>query len=205
MRSPSSFPPSPSEKLTRREGNSHLPARYDLLRLPPRRGGQSELDGSDKRFLVARNPGQGASLFLFVPSLSLFPPFIQLTERSLSRADVFDIYLTRDSSRLFLIDLNPFSPRTDTLLFPPSSLLTLFSSSSPPELRVVESEKGGGMPRYAHNRYPRDVVELSEGQSVAEFAREWVGRVAEASVGASDSERDAEGAGKVERGERIGR
>ncbi|PRQ74658.1 D123-domain containing protein, partial [Rhodotorula toruloides] len=86
---------------------------------------------------------------------------------------VFDIYLTRDSSRLFLIDLNPFSPSTDTLLFPPSHLLSLHLSPSAPELRVVESEKGGGMPRYAHNRYPRDVVELSEGQSVAEFAREW--------------------------------
>ncbi|BGP32516.1 hypothetical protein JCM10296v2_004297 [Rhodotorula toruloides] len=107
---------------------------------------------------------------------------------------IFDLYLTRDSSRLFLIDLNPFSPRTDTLLFPPSHLLSLHQSPSPslPELRVVESEKGGGLPRYAHNRYPRDVVELSEGQSVAEFAREWVGRVAEASVPTDEEKRKGE-------------
>ncbi|BGP25057.1 hypothetical protein JCM10295v2_003977 [Rhodotorula toruloides] len=119
---------------------------------------------------------------------------------------IFDLYLTRDSSRLFLIDLNPFSPRTDTLLFPPSSLLTLHQSSplAPPELRVVESEKGQGMPRYAHNRYPRDVVELSEGQSVAEFAREWAGRVAEAAVGTVGREAVDEGKGEGE-SERIGR
>ncbi|KAJ8294326.1 Cell division cycle protein 123 [Rhodotorula toruloides] len=115
---------------------------------------------------------------------------------------IFDIYLTRDSSRLFLIDLNPFSPRTDTLLFPPSHLLSLhLSPPSSPDLRVVESEKGGGMPRYAHNRYPRDVVELSEGQSVAEFAREWVGRVAEASV-PTDEEK---GKREQREEERIGR
>jgi len=44
------------------------------------------------------------------------------------------------------------------------------------------------MPRYSHNRYPKDVVEMSEGQSVAEFAREWMGRVAEAAVDAPREE-----------------
>lgn len=57
------------------------------------------------------------------------------------------------------------------------------------------------MPRYAHNRYPRDVVELSEGQSVAEFAREWVGRVAEASV----SNEEEKGKREQREEERIGR
>lgn len=73
---------------------------------------------------------------------------------------------------------------------------------------MIESEKDAAMgaPRYAHNRYPRDVVDLSEGQTVAEFAREWVGRVAEAAVGDDGAEDEGE---DVERGrreeERIGR
>ncbi|TNY18550.1 D123-domain-containing protein [Rhodotorula diobovata] len=118
---------------------------------------------------------------------------------------VLDVYLTRDASRVFVVDLNPFAPRTDPLLFsyeallslslsqsaPPSSSPSSPSSSSPgatlPELRLITSESQGAstLPRYSHNRYPKDVVDLSEGQSVAEFAREWAGRVAEAAEDAA--------------------
>ncbi|GAA5921636.1 hypothetical protein JCM3775_001741 [Rhodotorula graminis] len=108
-----------------------------------------------------------------------------------------DVYITRDASRVFIVDLNPFAPRTDPLLFTYDSLLALAVSrpSSPssstehlPELRVIASpsDSASSMPRYSHNRYPKDVVEMSEGQSVAEFAREWMGRVAEAAVDAPE-------------------
>lgn len=138
-------------------------------------------------------------------------------------ADVLDVYLTRDASRVFVVDLNPFAPRTDPLLFsyeallslslsqsaPPSSSPSSPSSSSPgatlPELRLITSESQGAstLPRYSHNRYPKDVVDLSEGQSVAEFAREWAGRVAEAAVDGGEGARGArEGTGE---GEAIGR
>lgn len=29
------------------------------------------------------------------------------------------------------------------------------------------------MPAFSHNRYPADVVNLSDGASIAEFAKEW--------------------------------
>lgn len=104
-----------------------------------------------------------------------------------------DVYLTRDQSRTFIIDLNPYSPSTDPLLFTYLELASLTrpaSASSPPpphtsiELRVVDaSGSARALPRYSHNRYPKDVVELSEGQSVAEFAKVWGEKLKDAAVG----------------------
>ncbi|GAA5907048.1 hypothetical protein JCM5296_006577 [Sporobolomyces johnsonii] len=114
----------------------------------------------------------------------------------------FDVYLTRDRSRTFLIDFNPYSPSTDPLLFSYASLHSLSlalsspASSQPlPVLKLVESPETAAMPRYSHNRYPKDVVELSEGQSVAEFAREWEGRVREAAADDAEGEGEGEGMG----------
>ncbi|GAA5967703.1 hypothetical protein JCM11641_005740 [Rhodosporidiobolus odoratus] len=143
----------------------------------------------------------------------------QLQNKAPLRNYAFDIYLTRGNSRVFLIDLNPYSPATDSLLFTYDHLHSLYlsvsssssssSSSSPlPHLRLITSEVEAchSMPRYSHNRYPKDVVELSEGQSVAEFAKEWMGQVAEAAVDKDGAETGGtqskeEGKGK----ERIGR
>ncbi|GAA5929239.1 hypothetical protein JCM1841_004752 [Sporobolomyces salmonicolor] len=109
----------------------------------------------------------------------------------------FDVYLTRDRSRTFLLDFNPYSPSTDPLLFSYASLLSLASSSQPlPVLKLVQSPETAAMPRYSHNRYPKDVVELSEGQSIAEFAREWEGRVREAALDQGEGEGEGERVGK---------
>ncbi|POY75119.1 hypothetical protein BMF94_1749 [Rhodotorula taiwanensis] len=119
---------------------------------------------------------------------------------------VLDVYVTRDRSRVFVIDFNPFSPRTDPLLFsypelhelflaastpsssfdPPSPAPTSQPARSPalPTIRVVsptmDPSAGSAVPRYAHNRYPKDVVDMSEGQSIAEFAKEWMSKVGDA-------------------------
>lgn len=36
------------------------------------------------------------------------------------------------------------------------------------------------MPSFSHNRYPKDVVELSDGTSIAEFAKEWASKLEDA-------------------------
>ncbi|GAA6023520.1 hypothetical protein JCM8202_002664 [Rhodotorula sphaerocarpa] len=151
---------------------------------------------------------------------------------------VLDIYITRDRSRAFVIDFNPFSPRTDPLLFSYPDLYDLFLASSPapgtaagyeprpqqqddaerafePELRVVtpasDPASQSAVPRYAHNRYPKDVVDLSEGQSIAEFAKEWMTQVGEAAGlkdGGEAAETDgtgAAGSGGSAETERVGR
>ncbi|BGP16669.1 hypothetical protein JCM10213_000415 [Rhodosporidiobolus nylandii] len=141
----------------------------------------------------------------------------EVRDKAPLRGYAFDVYLTRDNSRVFLIDLNPYSPSTDPLLFSYEQLAALFrassspdssSSSSPtpplPVLRLITSpsQSASSMPRYSHNRYPKDVVELSEGQSVAEFAKEWMGRVAEAAV---DGKEEGEQLQEEKVEERVGR
>lgn len=41
--------------------------------------------------------------------------------------------------------------------------------------RVVESEMQASqsLPKFSHNRYPKDVVGLSDGASIAAFAEQW--------------------------------
>ncbi|GAA6041124.1 hypothetical protein JCM8097_004127 [Rhodosporidiobolus ruineniae] len=152
----------------------------------------------------------------------------ELRDKAPLKSYAFDVYLTRDNSRVFLVDLNPYTSTTDSLLFDYADLHTLFlsfsspsassSSSSPapslPLLRLItsESQAARSMPVYSHNRYPKDVVDLSEGQSVAEFAREWMGRVAEAATDGADradeesrAEQREDGTRRRDAGERIGR
>ncbi|GAA5950528.1 hypothetical protein JCM3765_000519 [Sporobolomyces pararoseus] len=122
-----------------------------------------------------------------------------------------DVYLTRDQSRTFIIDFNPYSPSTDSLLFSYSELASLsspVSSSSStattlPILKVVGSEgSAGALPRYSHNRYPKDVVELSEGQSVAEFAKVWGEKLKDATLGDEGNDAGKEN-GEVKAGDRA--
>ncbi|GAA5984114.1 hypothetical protein JCM10908_006056 [Rhodotorula pacifica] len=138
---------------------------------------------------------------------------------------ILDVYITRDRSRVFVIDFNPFAARTDPLLFSYPELHDLFLSSLPaptsasstatephrPELRVVTPSSNpasqSAVPRYAHNRYPKDVVDMSEGQSIAEFAKEWMSKVGEAAgfgeggLAADGQSEDTEAGEK----ERVGR
>ncbi|GAA6022872.1 hypothetical protein JCM11491_007026 [Sporobolomyces phaffii] len=118
-----------------------------------------------------------------------------------------DVYLTRDQSRTFIIDFNPYSPSTDSLLFTYAELASVALSPAGPDrlpiLKVVESEGSAGtLPRYSHNRYPKDVVELSEGQSVAEFAKVWGEKLQDAagdvvaSATGTGSARDTVGGGE---------
>lgn len=156
---------------------------------------------------------------------------------------VLDVYITRDRSRVFVIDFNPFGPRTDPLLFSYPELHDLFLASSPspsstsssssnaaastttttepvqPELRVVTPSTNpaaqSAVPRYAHNRYPKDVVNMSEGQSIAEFAKQWMAEVGDAAGfgkgegagkgGTAATGLGDEGSGESTENERVGR
>jgi hypothetical protein len=100
------------------------------------------------------------------------------------RTVVLDVYLTRDHARVFLVDINPFAPRTDPLLYTWPELLALPFAPARPLLRLVRSqvEASQQRPRYAAHRLPRDVIDLSDGRSIAEFAEEWRNALQEAST-----------------------
>lgn len=161
---------------------------------------------------------------------------------------VFDVYFTRDRQRVFLVDINPYIPRTDAILWDwdelehkaemrwathtdgqavdeevddlsdsdtgssASSSSSHSPSSSPPDprgepfiriytdgrpstthyqphqprpthrllpsLRLLTSEEqssaaAGRGPAYATNMVPKDMIDVSSGKGVEEFARIW--------------------------------
>ncbi|CAG8481979.1 10208_t:CDS:2, partial [Racocetra persica] len=85
-----------------------------------------------------------------------------------NRDYVFDVYVTRNRERVWLIDFNPFGPMTDSLLFTWEDLLT-----GPQIFRIITSQSQANQSRsqpFATNRLPREVFDFSQGQTVVEFA-----------------------------------
>ncbi|PWN50747.1 D123-domain-containing protein [Violaceomyces palustris] len=98
---------------------------------------------------------------------------------------IFDAYLTRDRSKVFLVDINPFLPRTDTILWGWQELEDLAvreDSASLPPLRLIESNAQAtqSFPTYSSNMVPKDVIDVSNGQGIAEFAKNWAQEVSKA-------------------------
>ncbi|KAF9132522.1 hypothetical protein BGW39_011874 [Mortierella sp. 14UC] len=101
----------------------------------------------------------------------------------------FDVYITRNRDRIYLIDFNPFAQKTDSLLFEWQELLLLNLDDKDTELqlpimRLLESEAAGRHMQqpFSFNRYPADVTDLSNGQTVAEFAEAFYKKVQAAAV-----------------------
>ncbi|KAG0228395.1 hypothetical protein BGW42_002239 [Actinomortierella wolfii] len=88
----------------------------------------------------------------------------------------FDVYITRNRERIYLIDFNPLAQITDSLLFEWEEILT---AKEPLALRLLPSEEAGRHMRqpFEFNRYPSDVTSLANGQTVAEFAEEFYKKV----------------------------
>lgn len=129
------------------------------------------------------------------PALADLPPS---SDAPRPRADTFDIYLTRSSDRVFLIDFNPYAPTTDSLLLTWDTIHTLAISQGGRDLPVVATVEDAvtqPLPSFSHNRYPKDVVELSDGRSVAEFAREWEERLKVAVVEGEEGKPEGSGSG----------
>ncbi|CAO3635228.1 unnamed protein product [Cunninghamella blakesleeana] len=88
---------------------------------------------------------------------------------------VFDVYIQQDHRKVWLLDFNPFSPTTDSLLYNWDELLKFDTDLQEPEFRIIGSEtEANGLtctaPRFASNMVPKDVIDLSDGKSIAEFA-----------------------------------
>lgn len=95
---------------------------------------------------------------------------------------VFDVYLTRNLEKCYLIDLNPWLDRTDTLLWSGEELEHMQPGEDVP-LRLLTSpaQASQSLPIYSAHMVPSDVVELSQGENIAEFAQKWASQLQEAS------------------------
>lgn len=108
--------------------------------------------------------------FSFIPCAIVLTIFLRCI------LDIFDVYLTRSAAKMFIIDFNTYSSATSPLLFTYTELNDLAAQpTSIPVLRLITSatQSAQSMPPFSHNRYPKDVVDLSDGSSIAEFAKEW--------------------------------
>jgi hypothetical protein len=81
--------------------------------------------------------------------------------------DSFDIYINKNNRKAFLIDLNPWIPSTDSLLFSWNELQELNGGSF--ELRLIESQNiadGNSMnqPAFTSNRVPKESIDLGNGE-----------------------------------------
>ncbi|KZT60095.1 cytoplasmic protein [Calocera cornea HHB12733] len=86
---------------------------------------------------------------------------------------VFDLLLTRDLRRAHLIDINPFAPRTDPLIFTYAELQELARMPSRPKLAVIEStghaDAARNAPLFQHNMVPLEALQLSAGRTPQDF------------------------------------
>lgn len=106
---------------------------------------------------------------------------------------VVDVYFTRHLENYFVIDVNPYLPRTDPLLWTFDELDEAAEAGRrdrmlPVPLRVITSpaQASQSQPTYSSNMIPADVVEIGSGHNIAEFAKEWTDQLASAIHGDDD-------------------
>ncbi|RPA86147.1 D123-domain-containing protein [Ascobolus immersus RN42] len=91
----------------------------------------------------------------------------------------FDVYLGYPAKRVYLIDINPFAPRTDPILFSWMELLKLDPENIElPELRLVRKDDPEAWnytsSKFSAHKMPLEVVNAGDGMhSMAEFAEKW--------------------------------
>lgn len=104
--------------------------------------------------------------------------FEDVLAESFSNEDfVFDVYLPRPFDRVWLIDINPFSRKTDSLLFTWHELAAMDTPDDfESDLRLItETNKGRfAVKEHSENQVPQDVVDASlDPAMMVELAKEW--------------------------------
>ncbi|PHZ16776.1 D123-domain-containing protein [Rhizopus microsporus ATCC 52813] len=106
---------------------------------------------------------------------------------------VFDVYVEYNREKVYLVDFNPFCPTTDSIMYDWEELMNFDLDQKQAELRFIESESEANLlscnaPKFATNMVPKDVIDLSNGQSIAEFAEQFEKAMKIAEQGYSSSE-----------------
>lgn len=97
---------------------------------------------------------------------------------------VFDVYIPKTPttpSRVWLIDINPYAPRTDPLTFSWTELLNIDSEDEDfePEMRLVNKDDPEAYNfqsnQYSAHKLPKEVVAAGNAgpNAIAEFASRW--------------------------------
>lgn len=95
---------------------------------------------------------------------------------------VLDIYIPRPFNKVYLIDINPFARKTDSLMFSWNELITEKESAADEgeeddyELRLIKENNTGRFACKEHSEHhvPRDVVDASlDPNAIRELAQKW--------------------------------
>ncbi|KAI9146502.1 D123-domain-containing protein [Paraphysoderma sedebokerense] len=101
--------------------------------------------------------------------------FLRQVRGKFSNANyVFDVYVNRSTLKVVIVDFNPFSVETDALLYSWPEILQMSTAPCRPLLRIVESQMEASQstaPAFTANRLPMDVIDLSNGRDIADFAK----------------------------------
>lgn len=87
--------------------------------------------------------------------------------------------MTRDRARAHIIDFNPYTSRTDPLLFDYEELFYLLTQSRQmiPVLKVIDSRAhpaaNRNAPQHQHNMIPFEALNLSSGRDIEQFSDLW--------------------------------
>ncbi|KAI8580275.1 hypothetical protein K450DRAFT_237687 [Umbelopsis ramanniana AG] len=108
---------------------------------------------------------------------------------------VFDVYVLQNRRTVKLVDFNPFSPTTDGLLYEWAELYQISPDDNNADIRIITSQVEANMrarcaPSFSANMVPKDVVDLSNGQTIAQFAEDFHKAMAGQKVEDSSDEDD---------------
>lgn len=121
---------------------------------------------------------------------NLFDKFVKevMIPRFPDKSFVIDVYLPRPFEKVYLIDINPFTRKTDPLLFSWNELINFEAEGY--DLRLISENNIGRFASKEHseNQVPRDVVDASlDPNAIRELAEKWT-KLLEQQQAESDSE-----------------
>lgn len=102
----------------------------------------------------------------------------EVLEKFFLKNFVLDLYIPRPFEKVFLIDINPFTRKTDPLMFSWSELLTDISTDIDQdyELRLITENNIGrfAFKEHSENQVPKDIVEASlHPDAIRELSQKW--------------------------------
>ena len=113
---------------------------------------------------------------------------------------VVDLYIPRPFNKVFLIDINPFARKTDSLLFSWNELVHIELSGKDYELRLLTENNTGRFASKEHseNQVPRDLVDASlNPDAIRELTQKWKDLLSRQNGSGSDTESESESEDKV--------
>ena len=87
------------------------------------------------------------------------------------------MYINRQSEKVFLVDVDPLGPMTDSLLFGWDEILE--GIVMPMRVITSRSEAAQATP-FAFNQYPKEMIDFSQGSNLVEFAEKFQSEMAKA-------------------------